>query len=54
MTTKENDEFDTEVRFLDEAATEAAELVSPNSPEYEPLVERIVERKWEAHYQSND
>lgn len=51
---REEREFELEDRFLDEAATEAAELVGPNSPEYEPLIERIVERKWEEYYQAND
>ncbi len=31
-------------RAMEEAAIEAAELVGPNSPEYEALVERIFER----------
>lgn len=51
---REESEFELEDRFLDEAQLEAAELVGPNSLEYDGLVDRIVERKWEAYYQSND
>lgn len=51
---REETEFDIEDRFLDEAAAEADERDGPNSPGRDALIERIVERKWEAYYQSND
>ena len=51
---REEDEFELEDRFLEEAQLEAAERVGPNAFEYESLVDHILERKWEAYYQAND
>lgn len=51
---REEDEFELEDRFLDEANIEASERVGPNAFEYDSLVDIILERKWEAYYQAND
>lgn len=40
-------------RFYEEACLEAAEIVGPNSHEYEGLVESIVERKWQEYSASS-
>lgn len=41
-----------DISFSEQAYVEACELVGPNAPEFDSLVDKIMQRMWDAHFAS--